>query len=179
MRFVAIDFETADYEPDSACAIGLVRVEDGEIVARYHHLIRPPRRAFVFTDLHGISWKDVRGQPTFSRLWPELTEFWRGADFFAAHNAAFDRSVLQACCTRAGLRPPAKDFTCTVELSRRVWGIRPTKLSDVCRALRIPLNHHQALSDAEACARIVIAANAIAEKSRSRISPTVRRTFLP
>ncbi|MFA5187667.1 MAG: exonuclease, partial [Patescibacteria group bacterium] len=34
----------------------------------------------------------------------------------------------------------------------------PTKLPDVCRRLKIPLNHHDAASDAEACARIVMAA---------------------
>ena len=38
------------------------------------------------------------------------------------------------------------------------WGVRPTKLPDVCRFLGIPLKHHDALSDAEAAARIVIAA---------------------
>ena len=47
MNFVAIDFETADYQRDSACAVALVRVESGKIVAREHRLIRPPRRTFT------------------------------------------------------------------------------------------------------------------------------------
>jgi hypothetical protein len=34
----------------------------------------------------------------------------------------------------------------------------PDNPADVCRHLRIPLRHHDAGSDAEACARIVIAA---------------------
>jgi DNA polymerase-3 subunit epsilon len=46
-----------------------------------------------------------------------------------------------------------------VQISRRTWNIRPTKLSDVCRKLKIALNHHEALSDAMACAQIVLAAN--------------------
>jgi DNA polymerase-3 subunit epsilon len=45
-----------------------------------------------------------------------------------------------------------------MRLARRVWSLYPTKLPDVCRHLRLKLNHHDALSDAEACARIVIAA---------------------
>jgi DNA polymerase-3 subunit epsilon len=45
-----------------------------------------------------------------------------------------------------------------VQISRRVWNIHPTKLSDVCAKLRIALNHHEALSDAMACAKIVLAA---------------------
>jgi DNA polymerase-3 subunit epsilon len=45
-----------------------------------------------------------------------------------------------------------------MELARQVWRIYPTRLPDVCRHLGIALNHHHAVSDAEACARIVLAA---------------------
>ena len=39
--FTAIDFETASCDRDSACAIGLVRVEAGRVVRREYRLIRP------------------------------------------------------------------------------------------------------------------------------------------
>ena len=55
---------------------------------------------------------------------------------------------------------PRVPFTCTVQLARSQWGICPTRLPDVCRRLRIPLRHHDSGSDAEACARIVLAAEA-------------------
>jgi DNA polymerase-3 subunit epsilon len=45
-----------------------------------------------------------------------------------------------------------------MQMARAVWNVRPTTLPDVCRFLGIALNHHDALSDAEACARIMIAA---------------------
>ncbi len=158
MTFVAIDFETADYGADSACAVGLVRVENGRVVDRASRFIRPPRREFVFTYIHGITWTDVAGEPEFRDVWPSLTPMLEGANFLAAHNAPFDAGVLRACCAAAGLRPPRLGFECTVRLARAVWGIYPTKLPDVCRHLRIPLRHHDAASDAEACACIVIAA---------------------
>lgn len=158
--FVAIDFETADHGRDSACAVGLVRVEGGQIVGREVRLIRPPRREFVFTYLHGIAWRDVARQPTFAEVWPTLTPMLDGARTLAAHNASFDRSVLAACCAAAGLVPPATQFTCTVELARRTWDLYPTTLKDVCRHLSIPLVHHDPGSDAEACALIVVAARA-------------------
>ena len=157
--FVALDFETADYPRDSACALGLVRVENHRIVRRTYHLIRPPRRRFSFTYLHGITWEDVAHQPTFAELWPSLTPFLEGVDFLAAHNASFDRSVLQKCCAGAGLPPPELPFECTVRLARQTWDIFPTKLNDVCDYLGITLKHHHAASDAEACAMIVIAAH--------------------
>ena len=156
--FVAIDFETADTGRDSACAVGIVRVEKGRIVRSESRLIRPPRREFLFTYIHGISWEDVAEAGPFREVWQELAGLLDGADFLAAHNASFDRSVLRACCASAETELPPLPFHCTVRLARRVWGIRPTTLPDVCRALDIRLRHHDALSDAEACARIMISA---------------------
>jgi len=156
--FVAIDFETADYGADSACAVGMVRVVNGSIVAKRYQLLRPPRRHFMFTHIHGITWPMVAREPTFGRAWPELEAILDRADFIAAHNASFDRSVLYACCDAAGFSRPKHSFLCTVRLARQSWGIRPANLANVCRTLSIPLKHHYALSDAEACARIVLEA---------------------
>ena len=158
MTFLAIDFETADYAPDSACAIGLVRVEEGIITSRASHLIRPPREEFVFSYIHGITWEDVERELTFQELWPRIRPMFRGADFLAAHNAGFDRNVLRACCEAACIEMPDIPFRCSMVTARRTWGIYPTKLPDVCRHLRISLNHHDASSDAEACARIMMRA---------------------
>jgi DNA polymerase-3 subunit epsilon len=158
LNFVAIDFETASHRSDSACAVGLVKVAKGEIVDTAVHLIRPPTRAFAFSYIHGLTWSDVAEADDFGRLWPRLEPLLDGAEFFAAHNASFDRRVLHACCQTYGIAAPALPFRCTVQIARRAWNIHPTKLSDVCRELAIALNHHEALSDAMACAQIVLAA---------------------
>ncbi|MGQ0663529.1 MAG: 3'-5' exonuclease [Pseudomonadota bacterium] len=160
-RFAAIDFETADHCPDSACALGIVLAERGRIIDRVHRLIRPPRREFIFTYIHGIAWRHVRDQPTFAELWPDLSKVLKNAEFLAAHNAPFDTGVLRACCGAAGVASPRKRFVCTVRLARQVWNIYPTTLPDVCGKLGIPLKHHDAASDAEACANIVLAAQRI------------------
>jgi hypothetical protein len=52
--FAAIDFETADYSRDSACAIAVVRVEGLAIVERAYYYIRPPHRQFMFSYLRGL-----------------------------------------------------------------------------------------------------------------------------
>lgn len=166
--FAAIDFETADYGRDSACAVALVRVEDNRIAGRVSSLIRPPRREFVFTYLHGITWDMVRNAPTFAQLWPQWNGWLRGVQFLAAHNAGFDRGVLKACCRASGLALPDIPFQCTVRMARNIFGIYPTRLDCVCSALGIPLVHHQAESDAEACARIVLAARAKAASGGRR-----------
>jgi DNA polymerase-3 subunit epsilon len=155
-KFTAIDFETADNGRDSACAVGLARVEDGEITSTAYRLIKPPRENIIFTYIHDIAWEDVAGEPSFGELWPELAGLFEGIDFIAAHNAPFDRGVLYACCAAAGLKAPPQPFVCTVQLSRRELGLRPATLSHVCHHLSIPLKHHNALSDAEACAKIMM-----------------------
>jgi DNA polymerase-3 subunit epsilon len=167
--FVAIDFETADQGRDSACSVGLVRVENGVVVKKVVQLIQPPRfeggdlftpppSAFMFTHIHGIKPDMVADAPTFKQAWPALAPILKDADFVAAHNAPFDNGVLAACCAAAGIPMPKHRFICTVKLARSTWSIYPTKLSNVCQHLKIELNHHEALSDAHACAQIVIAA---------------------
>ncbi len=157
-NFVAIDFETANYSRTSACAVGLVHVTDGEIVADQTLLIRPPQRQFNFTYIHGLTWDDVKDEPTFLELWEDINGFIARADFLVAHNASFDRGVLQRCCENYGIAAPSLPFVCTVQLARKQWEIFPTKLPNVCDYLDIPLHHHDAGSDSRACARIVIAA---------------------
>ncbi len=157
-RFAAIDFETANNARDSACAVGVVLVERGRIVERLYALIRPPSPEFLFTHIHGLSWDDVKGAQRFDAVWAGLARELAGVEFLAAHNAPFDRGVLGACCATYGLTLPQQPYVCTVRLARAQWAIRPTRLPDVCRHLGIELRHHQADSDAEACARIVIAA---------------------
>jgi len=158
LRFAAIDFETANSSRDSACAIGIARVNAGVIVEMRHWLIRPPTSTFTFTPIHGIAWSDVRSAPTFAEVWQEAVRLVADVAFLAAHNAPFDRSVLAACCRTAGVPNLATPFRCTVQLARKSFGIYPTTLPSVCRHLGISLDHHNALSDAEACARIVLAA---------------------
>lgn len=160
--FVAIDFETADYRADSACAVGLVRVENWQVTARVSRLIRPPRPRIQFTYIHGITWAQVCNEPPFATVWQEEQAILDGAGFFVAHNAGFDRGVLQACCLAARLPMPTMPFHCSMREARRRWNIHPTKLPNVCQRLGIELKHHDALSDAEAAARIIIAARSTA-----------------
>ena len=161
LSFVAIDFETADYYRDSACAVALVRVEQGQITERAHALIRPPRSQFMFTSLHGIAWRHVKDQPDFAGVWQRLQPLLRGVTYLAAHNAPFDRSVLRTCCEAAGVATPALPFLCTMRLARSHFShLGSARLNVVCEHLRIPLQHHHAGSDAEACARIVLSVGA-------------------
>ncbi|MGA2172075.1 MAG: 3'-5' exonuclease [Sedimentisphaerales bacterium] len=157
--FVALDFETANNERGSACSVGLVKVVNGEIVAKERRLINP-QTYFLddFTEnVHGITAEDVKDAPLFDKVWQELSPLLDGAEFIAAHNAIFDKAVLYKCCESYKIKPPAQKFVCTVKIAKACWKLNPAALNNVCDHLGIELNHHhEALSDALACAKIVI-----------------------
>jgi DNA polymerase-3 subunit epsilon len=155
---VAIDFETANQSASSACQLGLVRIENWQVVAQVSWLIRPPTDEFLFTYIHGLTWEHVKDSPHWGQLWPEISAYFSGAQYLAAHNAPFDRGVMRAACQEYNLEAPKTPFLDTVTIARKVWKIFPTKLNNVCEQLGIVLNHHEALSDANACAQILIQA---------------------
>ena len=154
--FIAIDFETSGTERHYACSVGLVRVEGGRVAGTWRSLLRPPSSYVRFTDIHGLTWEMLRDAPTFREAWPAMSRFWTGAVGFVAHNAPFDRSVLEGCCEAFGCPCPTAPFYCTVKGSRRHMPLPSHRLDSLCAFLRIELDHHEALSDALACARIFL-----------------------
>lgn len=164
MRTVAIDFETANYPRESAIALGLSVIENDKVIETRAWLFRPPgKRVYIrpdFIDIHGIRPEDLKDKPYFDTLWAEeIGEYLRYADTLIAHNAGFDRSVLGAVAAHYDIGLPSYDWKCTVNLSRVMWpGLFNHKLPTVCEHLGITLNHHDPASDAEAAARIYLAA---------------------
>ena len=65
--FTAIDFETANHHPTSACSIGIVVVRDGVIADEFSHLIKPEPFYFYrkFIGIHGITPAMVEDAPSF------------------------------------------------------------------------------------------------------------------
>ena len=158
---VAIDFETSGYAAHCACAVGLARIEGGRVADCFYSLLRPPSTRVMFTDIHGLTWPMLKDAPTFAEAWPEAVAFLRGARFLLAHNASFDRRVLTACCRAAGQPAPNTPFLCTLKGARRSLPLPSKKLNLVCEHFGIALNHHNAVSDAQACAQVYLRLRAL------------------
>jgi DNA polymerase-3 subunit epsilon len=160
MNFTAIDFETATYDRDSACAVGIVTVEGHQIVDTYYTLIRPPGNHYYAKniDVHGIHPHETENEKPFAEIFPDIADRIYGQTV-VAHNAPFDRTVLQHCMTSSGLDYEHLDITdrwqCTLQIYRKK-GFKPCRLSDCCRALNISLDHHHAMSDALGCAELYL-----------------------
>ena len=157
MRWAAIDFETATSGRDSACALGVVVVEDGRELHRQAWLIRPPGNVYQSMNIsvHGIQPGATEHAPAFDVVWRDAMAV-IGDRPLVAHNAPFDIGVVRACCTGFGLELPDTTYHCTVQLARRSFpGLSAYKLPIVADHVGAVLQHHDALSDAAACSRIV------------------------
>jgi DNA polymerase-3 subunit epsilon len=154
---MVIDFETANPAPNSACSVGIVILEENRVVHEEVSLIKTPTEAFFFTHIHGIRYRDVADAPTFDLVYEQTIEPWiKKSKLLVAHNVGFDDRVLRASAAHYGIKVPKLKTECTVKLSRYKLGIKPANLANVSKTLGIPLNHHEALSDARASAMIYI-----------------------
>lgn len=159
-NFIAIDVETANFEPSSICAIGAVKVVDGVVVDSRYSLVRPEPDWYSYrcTQVHGITDDDTYNAPSFGSVWSQW-QSWLDGFTLVAHNAPFDSKCIREACKLYGLQPP-EPFLCTLAAARRSIprGVCPSKsLDSLCDFFGINLkNHHCALDDALACAQLAI-----------------------
>lgn len=148
--FTAIDFETAQPARSSICQIGLVLVEAGEVVEQISLLVQPPDNTYSYwnTTVHGLTERDTQDAPSFDAVWPQIRPLIEGRTL-VAHNGAFDFSCLRKTLEFYGMDEPSYEPQCTYKLYKK-------KLNVLCEEHDIPLNHHDALSDARACAELYL-----------------------
>lgn len=161
MAYLAIDFETANQQRASACAVGVVRVEDGQVTETWNSLIDSECEfAPMNVSIHGIRADDVKGSPTFPDVLARMVELAEGCELIVAHNAAFDIQVLTGSAARYGIELAPQPFACTRVFARRWWPGWPSYgLSHTIRTLDLASSlgdwqHHDPLWDAKACAAI-------------------------
>ena len=156
---VAIDFETADRH--HICAVGIVSIENGKIIDEFHTLIQPPNNTYNWhtIQVHGIHPEDTENSPKFNTVYPEIKNRLQGK-IIVAHNESFDRSVLQKTMLDFGLDYKelniSEQWECTMKMCRGNSKYPSGKLNECCAVDNIELNHHEALSDARACALLYL-----------------------
>lgn len=159
MRFTVIDFETANFNRHSACAVGIAVVNDDKISFTNSWLIKP-HVTQMFTEnnikIHGITPQAVEKSQEFDKVYSILKQHIAGK-LVVAHNALFDVSVLNSSLVFYGIAVPEYEYLCSCELARKAWpALENHKLDTVCRCFNHEFNHHDAASDAIAGANIII-----------------------
>lgn len=160
LDFVALDFETANSHRGSPCAVGLTVVDNGSITSTHTMLMRPPEVVDYFDGyniaVHGITPDMVAGSPQFADIWPNIHDVITGKPVIA-HYAAFDMGVLREACTYSELPWPDLDYGCTVVWARQTYDLVSYSLPYVADAAGVDLGtHHDAGSDAQVCAQILL-----------------------
>ena len=155
--FVAIDFETAINH--HVCSVGIVTVESGKIVEEFHALIQPPYNEYHWRNIevHGIRPEHTSKAPSFLHMYAEIEKRLVNKRV-VAHNESFDRGVLRRSIEDYKLTTALDlqvKWDCTMKIYR-AKGYKPAKLSACCAVHHIALKHHDALSDARACAKLYL-----------------------
>ncbi len=155
-RYVTFDLETTDKDVDvcEVVEVGAVRVVGGEIVDRFHTLVKPYRPITPgATKVHGYTDAAVREAPSFAEVWPEFRAF-IGDDVLIAHNGQhFDIPVLRRLAAgRDGI--DSLVFYDTLPLVRSLSS-DSAKLEDLALRFGIDAGRaHHALDDAVTLARV-------------------------
>ena len=70
MDFVALDFETANIDPASACSVGIVTIKNNIVVDEYYSLIKPKKMIFDSSNIqvNGITPAMVEDAAEFSEV---------------------------------------------------------------------------------------------------------------
>ena len=158
--FCAIDFETANEQPSSVCAVGVVKVKDGQIVDRFYSLIHPEPEYYQYfcQRVHGLCEADTDDAPVFPYVWEKIEPMLDGLPL-VAHNSPFDEGCLKAVFKVYQMDYPDYKFYDTLVPSRRIFGdsVPNHKLPTIAKECGYDLTqHHHALADAEACAYIAM-----------------------
>jgi DNA polymerase-3 subunit epsilon len=149
--FTAIDFETANWDPASICQVGLVRVENGEVVKKVSRLVHPPNNNYFYKNIevHGIRPEDTENAATFDVVWHEDMKMYIEDEVMVAHSIGFDANCLRHALAWYDEVQPVFEERCTLKIYRR-------GLAYLSKKYKIPLKHHDALSDAHACAQLYL-----------------------
>lgn len=141
------------------CQIGFCLIENGEVFSPRGFLVNPECGFAAFNVmLHGITPELTRDKPSFPELWEsELEEIFSGG-ILVAHNAPFDMAVLSKCLRAYGISwRRTAEYIDTVRVARRAFPTLPNhKLDTLAYVLGLEFEHHDALSDAVVCARVLL-----------------------
>ncbi|MDW5288558.1 exonuclease domain-containing protein [Formosa sp. PL04] len=154
--FIAIDFETANKNRVSACALGLVFIKNDRIAYQTSFHIKPPNGENFESrniEIHRITAEDVDYAMTFDELWElELSNYFNDS-LVIFHNASMDLSVLKNLFAHYSITNYDIEYLDTMRIAEKL-GI-PKKLEELTTRFDVEFeNNHDPEKDAKACAMI-------------------------
>jgi DNA polymerase-3 subunit epsilon len=167
MRQVVLDTETTGLsaaEGHRIIEIGCLEIVNRRLTGRTLHLYLNPEREIdeAATEVHGMTWDDLRNKPRFAEVAERVLEFCEGAEVLI-HNAAFDLSFLDAELARVGhgrFRERCVGVLDTLLMARELHPGKRNSLDALCDRYGVSNSHrtlHGALLDSELLAEVYLA----------------------
>ena len=185
MRQLILDTETTGLDPKQGHRIielAVVEIVDRRLTGReLHYRLNPERDIdFAATEVHGLTWEDLKQERRFVDIAQEFAEFARGAEWII-HNAAFDLGFLDAELDLAKLPPSGELYaqvTDTLSLARDTFPGKRNSLDALCERFSVSNAQrtlHGALLDAQLLAEVYLAMT----RGQESLASTSRRRWRP
>jgi DNA polymerase-3 subunit epsilon len=166
MRQIIIDTETTGLDPQQGHRIielAALEVANRRATGRTVHFRIDPEREIdaAATEVHGMTWEDLKGKPKFREIAAEFIAFAQGAEWII-HNAPFDlgfldfelRQAMLPCCNE--IHTGVVD---TLALARDLFPGKRNSLDALCERFSVDNAHrsvHGALLDAQLLADVYL-----------------------
>lgn len=140
-------------------AVAIVDCFKNQVVDRYETLLDPEVEVTdEITKITGITNEMLKGQPKFREVLARIEEIFGAAHHLVAHNAPFDRKMLEFELVRVGRTGfPWPEVHCSIQEFRHLFGYKP-KLTELYeKTMGVPLaQKHRAMADVEALTDVLI-----------------------
>ncbi len=167
MRQIVIDTETTGLDPKQGHRIieiaGLELVDRRPTGRTFHRRVDPEREIDLgATEVHGMTWDDLKDKPRFADIVAEFLEFAQGAEW-VIHNAPFDVAFLDAEFALADLPASASCYARLIDtlvLAREQFPGKRNSLDALCERFGVDnagRTLHGALLDAQLLADVYLA----------------------
>jgi DNA polymerase-3 subunit epsilon len=159
MRQIILDTETTGLDPRQGhrvIEVAGVELVDRRPTGRQVHFRLNPERDIdaAATEVHGLTWDDLRDKPRFADISAELLDFLRDAEVII-HNAPFDVAFFDAEFELCGMPQSAGLYARLVDtlaLARETFPGKRNNLDALCERFGVSNAHrtlHGALLDAQ------------------------------
>ncbi len=157
IKYVAFDVETPNCMNNRISSIGITTIDEFGRYETKETLVNPECGFDAKNiSLTGITPESVESAPTFPEVWERIETLFTEATV-VAHNAQFDLCVLQKVLAAYGLPAFTVEYLCTLKMAKAfIPSLDNHRLPALCTYFKIPLDHHNAGSDSQACALILL-----------------------
>lgn len=157
ISYVVLDLETTGFKPETAgvTEVAMIIMKNGREEI-FETFVNPgmaiPEK---ITELTGITDQMVMGQPSFKEVLGSIDVMFQDS-VFVSHNVPFDWSFFAHGYKKYLGRELQMPSLCTLNLSRKMLGLKANKLENVAQHFGVELvNAHRAINDTKALGAIL------------------------